>query len=257
MGGQAARGIPLRVSETLQPHTSAKLPLQAKLSDTPPRESKVEFCMDLNQILLLFTALFAMVNPIASIPVFSALTLGYNDLETRKIAIKACLFAGLALLFFAYTGDKLFEFFGLSLDSLRIVGGIIFFLIGFDMLKGRFHAPKRNAETAAVEAADENDIAIAPLGIPIVGGPGAIAVTMIAFEEASSLTDQIALTAAVVAILVLTAVIFITGERLLKLLGESGTQALLRLMGLIVMMLATEFFFTGLGPKIVAISQQL
>lgn len=211
--------------------------------------------MDFNQLLLLFTALFAMINPIASIPVFSALTHGYNPQETRSIAIKACIFAGVALLFFAYSGDKLFDFFGLSLDSLRIVGGIIFFLIGFDMLKGKFNTPKRTDDQTTEE--DGNDVAIAPLGVPIVGGPGAIAVTMIAFEEAQGFTDMAALTAVVIAILVLTAVVFITGERLIKVVGESGTQALLRLMGLIVMMLATEFFFTGLGPKIVAISQQL
>lgn len=213
--------------------------------------------MDFNQLLLLFTALFAMINPIASIPVFSALTHGYNAQETRSIAIKACVFAGVALLFFAYTGDKLFSFFGLSLDSLRIVGGIIFFLIGFDMLKGKFNAPRRSANSQDAIETDSNDVAIAPLGIPIIGGPGAIAVTMIAFEDAQGFTDMAALTLVVIGILVLTAMIFITGERLIKLVGESGTQALLRLMGLIVMMLATEFFFTGLGPKIVAISQQL
>lgn len=121
--------------------------------------------------LLCFTTLFTMINPVGVMPLYVSMTNGLTSNQSRKVALKATITAGIILLIFAFTGRFLFNFFSISVHSLRVVGGVIFFFMGYEMLNARLSHTKHDDETHIDYA---NDMAITPLGIPMICGPGAI-----------------------------------------------------------------------------------
>ena len=122
-------------------------------------------------ITLCFTSLFTLMDPLGVMPVFLQMTDGMDTKERRCIALKACTIAFIILVLFTLSGRFLFHFFGISTDGFRIVGGIIIFKIGYDMLQAHFTHVKLN-ETERKEYS--KDITITPLAIPMLCGPGAI-----------------------------------------------------------------------------------
>ena len=146
---------------------------------------------------------------------------------------------------FALTGHLIFKIFSISVESLRIVGGIIFFMMGYDMLQARLVRTKMD-ENEKVKYA--SDIAITPLAIPMICGPGSITNAIVLMEDASSNYQKVILIMMLALVLTLALFIFIGAGKIIKLLGETGNKILMRLMGLIVMVIAVEFFFSGLIP---------
>ncbi|MGE5175517.1 MAG: MarC family protein [Hyphomicrobiales bacterium] len=193
--------------------------------------------------LLSFVSLFTMVNPLGVVPVYVTMTGALTPAEARRVALKASLTATLVLLVFAVGGRMIFRFFHISIDSLRIVGGILFFLIGYEMLQARLSRTKHDAETTSEYI---EDIAITPLGIPMIAGPGAITSVILLMNESVSIPHRVALFAALGVVMALTYAILVGAKRVAAALGESGNKVLTRLMGLIVMVIAVEFFFAGL-----------
>ncbi len=195
--------------------------------------------------LLSFVSLFTMVNPLGAIPIFSSMTASLPHHQVRRTAVRATLTAFVILFLFALTGPFVFNFFHISLHSLRVVGGIIFFIMGYEMLQARLTRTMYDdeSETRFVE-----EIAITPLGIPMICGPGAITSVIILMNQSSSFVEKGILLTVILLVLVLTCLILISGKKILAALGDSGNKVLLRLMGLIVMMIAVEFFFAGLKP---------
>ena len=126
--------------------------------------------------LLSFTSIFTMINPLGVMPVFTSLTTGMETREAKQVALKAVLTALFTLVLFAVSGRFIFDFFQISVNSLRVVGGIIFFMAGFDMLQARLIRTKENSKP---DPDYGNDIAITPLGIPMICGPGAITASII------------------------------------------------------------------------------
>lgn len=195
--------------------------------------------------LLCITSYFTLINPLGIMPVFLTMTANLSDKEKARTARKAVIVAFSILLAFAITGQFLFKFFGISVDSFRIVGGVIFFMMGLEML---------NARLAQLKVKDEeikeyvNDISITPLAIPMLAGPGAITNSIILMEDATTISSKIILIS-IIAIVLLTAYIVLwAGSSISKFLGETGIKIMMRLMGLIVMVIAVEFFFSGLKP---------
>jgi multiple antibiotic resistance protein len=126
------------------------------------------------------------------------------------------------------------------------VGGIIFFIMGYEMLEARLTRTRADEESVTDYIAD---IAITPLGIPLIAGPGAITTVIVLMNEATgNIEKQMALLLAIVAVLVLTFIFLISARQVMHALGHSGNKVLLRIMGLIVMAIAVEFFFNGLRP---------
>lgn len=199
----------------------------------------------LTVFLLYFTSFFSIINPIGVMPVFMTMTAKLDRKARRRTAIKAVITAFITLMLFALGGQMMFRFFGISVNGFRIVGGIIFFVMGFDMLKARL---------SHIKVADEdvreyvNDISITPLGIPMLAGPGAITNAIVLMEDSHTLAMQGVLLASIVVTLILVLITFISGGPLIRLLGDTGNKILLKLMGLIVMVIAVEFFFAGLTP---------
>ncbi|MFE8070180.1 MarC family protein [Marinobacteraceae bacterium S3BR75-40.1] len=198
--------------------------------------------------LLCFTTLFAMINPFGIAPVFQPMTHDMTRQRARQVAGMASLTALGLLVFFAVAGSFIFEVFGVSVSSLKIVGGVIFFMLGQELLQAKLSKMKVDS-TQDVEALGK-DIAITPLAIPIVCGPGAIANVIIFMHDAQGIQQVSALFAAIVAVIAINYLGLIGASRMLGLLGDSGNKVMMRIMGLIVMVIAVEFFISGLKPVV-------
>ena len=195
--------------------------------------------------LLAFTSIFTMVNPLGIIPVYTSMTAQMSSKEARQVAIKAVLTAFITLAVFAFSGKFIFEFFQISVNSLRVVGGIIFFMAGFDMLQARLIRTKSDEETTKEFA---NDIAITPLAIPLICGPGAITASIVMMNDAVAIAEKVTLFGVIFLILGITLLVLLSARKVMSFLGDSGNKVLMRIMGLIVMVIAVEFLFSGLKP---------
>lgn len=210
-------------------------------------------CM-IESIVLQVTSLFTMINPLGVVPIFITLTAGFTPAESRKVALKACLVSFVTLAVFALTGKLIFDFFGISVPALKIVGGVLFFAMGYEMIRGRSVPKKLDSETPE-DFGDE--IAITPLAIPMITGPGAITMVLIMMQNADTWPSKAGILASILIVLGLTALILLGGRKIMGLLGPSGSKVMMRLMGLIVMLIAVEFFFAGITPYIGKIAATL
>ena len=195
--------------------------------------------------LLAFTSIFTMVNPFGITPIYTTMTSRLDPAEARKVAVKAVLTALVILTLFAFGGRFIFDFFNISVHGLRIVGGIIFIMTGYDMLQARVTRTKSSSETVQEYV---SDIAITPLAIPLIAGPGAITISIVLMSDAEQLPQKIVFFAMLIIVLGITLLFLLSGRKIIKFLGESGNKVLLRIMGLIVMVVAVEFIFKGLKP---------
>ena len=166
------------------------------------------------------------------------------------IIIKTLLLSVITIISFAFTGQLLFNFWGISVNSFRVVGGVILFIMGMDMLQARLGQVKiKDSEVKSYVT----DISITPLTIPMICGPGAITNSIVLMEDANTLPKQIILIISIVLIMFLTYLILYSSSKLIKLLGQTGINVMMRIMGLIVMVIAVEFFFNGLKPIVLDI----
>jgi len=202
--------------------------------------------------ILVFTAFFTIINPFGSMPIFMTMTASLSKKHRKKTAKKATFVAFFTILAFAFSGQVLFKFFGISVNSFRIVGGVIFFMMGWDMLQARLVTIKHTKEEEKIDAY-VNDISITPLAIPMICGPGAITNAIILMEDAKDITYKIILIAVIAFVLLITYLILIGSSKITDKLGDTGNKVMMRLMGLIVMVIAVEFFFSGLKPILISI----
>ncbi|MBX7094651.1 MAG: MarC family protein [Flavobacteriales bacterium] len=203
----------------------------------------MSFSADL--FLLVFTTFITIINPFSLIPVYMTMTASLDAANKRRTAIKASITAFLTMVIFAFAGKFIFDFFGISANGFRIVGGILFFIMGWDMLQARLIRTKMDSETVKEYI---TDISITPLGIPMICGPGAITNSIILMNDAQDAGAKITVIAAMFVVMLITLVSLFGAAGIQKFLGETGNKVLMRIMGLIVMVIAVEFFFAGLIP---------
>ncbi|MCS7019859.1 MAG: MarC family protein [Cytophagales bacterium] len=195
--------------------------------------------------LLCFTSFFTILNPIGVMPVFMTMTAELDSAAKTKTARKAAITSFVTMLTFAFTGKLLFQFFNISVDSFRVVGGIIFFSMGYEMLQARLSRMKVSEEDVRQYV---TDISITPLAIPMICGPGAITNSIVLMESAQSIEKKAVLIAMMALVNLIVFVILWGSSGISKALGDTGNKILMRLMGLIMMVIAVEFFFSGLRP---------
>lgn len=195
--------------------------------------------------LLAFTSYFSIVNPFSTMPVFMTMTSELTPKAQRATAKRAVIAAFITMLGFAISGQLLFAFFGISADAFRIVGGIIFFQMGSDMLQARLGRVKIKEDEVKSYV---TDISITPLAIPLICGPGAITNSIVMMQDADTVAKKAVLIGMMILILVITYAVLSASAMLSKMLGETGNKVMLRLMGLIMMVIAVEFFLSGLRP---------
>jgi len=200
--------------------------------------------------LLAFTSFFTLINPLGTMPIFMTMTADLDQKDRAKTAKKASIVSFITIIIFAFSGQLLFNFFGISVDSLRIVGGVIFFIMGMDMLQARLQKVKIKSSEIKTYV---DDISITPLAIPMICGPGALTNAIILMEDAGSLEKKIVLILAILLVMTVTFILLLYSSRIIKILGKTGNNVMMRLMGLIVMVIAVEFFFSGLKPILLEI----
>jgi len=195
--------------------------------------------------LLAFTSVFFIVNPLGAAPVFLALTDGWSHADRVRAARRATLVAAGVLTVFALTGNLVFRLFGVSLGAFRVAGGILLLRVAMDMLHGQPTATKSTPEDHQA-AADKDDIAVTPLGIPQLAGPGSIA-TVILLPGDPRVPWRIApVIGAIVLTLGIAYLLLRTAERVQRIIGQSGSRVLSKIMGLLIAAVAMEFVANGI-----------
>jgi len=199
--------------------------------------------------LSVFMGFFAIMNPIANTPIFLGLTADDSPEIRKKIARKALLLTFLLIVIFCVLGKLIFELFGITLPAFRITGGILVALIGYQMLHGessKMHQQGTGQEESAEAALS---IAVTPLAMPILAGPGTIATAM-NYASTGGMSEMI-ITVGVFAVLCLmTYVFFISGQRLVGYLGKNGLSIITRIMGLILAVIGVQMLLDGVAGAI-------
>jgi multiple antibiotic resistance protein len=193
--------------------------------------------------LVTFTSVLFIVDPVAAIPTYLVITQQETPAERRRTARRACLAMTLLLVVFAATGTMLFQAFGITLPAFRTAGGLILWFVAMDMLHGERRTQEGRDEV--YEGQIKEDVALTPLAIPMLAGPGAISTAIVVAGQAHGLAQ----TAVVYASIVLTGFISYLslrlGEPLLGRLGKTGIRVVTRIMGLILAAVAVQFVFSG------------
>ena len=202
--------------------------------------------------LLCFTSFFTLTNPLGTMPVFLTMTNGLSENERKHIVKRATIVSFLILISFTLFGQFVFKFFGISTNGFRIAAGFIILKIGYDMIQARYsNAKLKDNEIKAYV----NDISITPLSIPMLCGPGAIANGIILMSDATTFELKVTLLLTIAVVYVLSYIILRLSTRLVKFMGETGNNVMMRLMGLILMVIAVECFVGGIKPILVDIIQ--
>jgi multiple antibiotic resistance protein len=193
--------------------------------------------------LVTFTSVLFIVDPVAAIPTYLVITQQETPLERRRTARRACLAMTVLLVVFAATGTMLFQAFGITLPAFRTAGGLILWFVAMDMLHGERRTQEGRDEV--YEGQIKEDVALTPLAIPMLAGPGAISTAIVVAGQARGAVQ----TAVVYASIVLTGFISYLslrlGEPLLGRLGKTGIRVVTRVMGLILAAVAVQFVFSG------------
>ena len=198
----------------------------------------------LSHTLVMIGGYFAIMNPFANTAIFTAATAGMDDRSVKKTAFSAVVTALGIVLSFILLGRIIFDFFGITLPALRVAGGIMVFFIGFDMMHGRTSAAHAPASDNSPAEQGQN-IGISPLGIPILAGPGTIAVSM--SYSATGNVQEIAINALVFSIMcMVTYVFFLLGEKVEQKLGQEGLKVITQLMGLILSVIGIQIGLEGI-----------
>ena len=202
--------------------------------------------------LLCFTSFFTLTNPLGTMPVFLTMTNGLSNDERKHIIKRATIVSFITLIGFTLCGQFLFKFFGISTNGFRIAAGIIILKIGYDMLQARYSSAKLKEDEIKAYV---NDISITPLSIPMLCGPGAIANGIILMDDAHTWDLKVTLVVMIGVVYLLSYVALRLSTRLVKVIGETGNNVMMRLMGLILMVIAVECFVGGIKPILIDIIQ--
>ncbi len=198
------------------------------------------------QAITVFLGFFAIMNPIANTAVFAGLVGDKTKAEQVKVAAKALIVTFCVILCFSVLGKAIFHMFGITLSALRITGGILVFWVGYHMLNGQ------GSKLHSAESHDDSDVAISPLAVPLLAGPGTIATAM--NYSSSGEVIGILITVAVFGLLCLiTFFCFIFSANILNVIGKAGLSIVTRLMGLILAVIGTQMLIVGVTSVISSI----
>lgn len=201
--------------------------------------------------LTVFMGFFAIMNPIANTPVFLGLTARDDTEIRRKVAAKALILSFVIILVFSAAGKVIFDLFDITLPAFRIMGGILVALVGYQMLHGGEHSsvqhPSEEDKQTCLEA--ELEIAISPLAIPILAGPGTIATAM-NFATAGGIPEFLITIGAFGILCLVSYAFFVSGERIVNYVGDNGIKVVTRLMGLILAVIGVQMLIDGIGGAV-------
>lgn len=198
-----------------------------------------------SEYLKFFAALLAIVNPMGAIPIYINLTASQNRRQRRRTSNVAALATAAILITVLFTGELLLKFFGISIASFRVGGGILILLMAISMLHAKLSDVKQTEEEAE-DLEDKENIAVVPMATPLLAGPGAISTVILYAQRKSSLQHQLLLLGLIIALALLSWLILRTAPAISKLLGKTGINVVTRLMGLVMAAVGVEFIANGL-----------
>jgi multiple antibiotic resistance protein len=200
--------------------------------------------MDL--FIYLFAALFSVLNPIGTVPIFVGLTQHDSQKERSRISLWTAINVFIILIVSFFIGQYVLTFFGISIDALRIAGGIVIVNSGFSLLSGKFNKKRGINKKIENEAQQRNDVALTPLAIPMLAGPGSISLLIAFYQEHHQMEEIIISSLAILAIAVAIFVILKSAHYLARILGASGIVAISRIVGFIVISIGIQYIVSSI-----------
>ncbi|HEY1195700.1 MarC family NAAT transporter [Flavobacterium sp.] len=196
--------------------------------------------------IYLFAALFSVLNPIGTVPIFVGLTQHDSQKERSRISLWTAINVFIILLVSYFIGQYVLTFFGISIDALRIAGGIVIVNSGFSLLSGKFNKKRGINKKIENEAQHRNDIALTPLAIPMLAGPGSMSLLIAFYQEHHELNEIIISSLAILAIAIAIFLILKSAHYLARILGASGIVAISRIVGFIVISIGIQYIVSAI-----------
>ena len=200
--------------------------------------------MDL--FIYLFFALFSVLNPIGTVPIFVGLTQHDTKKERSRISLWTAINVFIILIVSFFIGEYVLLFFGISIDALRIAGGIIIVNSGFALLSGKLTKKRGINKKEETDAQKRNDIALTPLAIPMLAGPGSISLLIAFYQEHNTTMEMIISSFAILAISTVIFIVLRSAHYLAKILGASGIVAISRIVGFIVIAIGIQYIVSAI-----------
>ena len=193
-----------------------------------------------------FVTLFVVIDPPGCAPIYASLTNGASQAQRRAMAIRAVGIAAAILLIFALWGKQLLGVLGIQLDSFRIAGGIMLFIIAMDMVFEKRTQRREDRAQKIVDTPEVEDVSVFPMAMPMIAGPGSIATVMLLMSRASGLAERGVVVGAVVLTLALMLGALLAAGPIMALLGAKIDAVITRLLGVLLAALAAQFVIDGL-----------
>ncbi len=203
-----------------------------------------EFKATLEFSLMALSSVFFIVDPFATIPSFIAMTAGDTEAKRSRMARQAAWTCFLVLSLFAIAGSAIFALFGITPPAFKIAGGLLLFMVALDMLQAKRSGTQEVSEERAA-GLEKEEVGVAPIGIPMLAGPGAISTVMVLMGQSRNWWNVIPVFVAITVTALASFYILASANRVRGLLGEIGIRILVRLMGLVLVAIAVQFFVNG------------
>ncbi len=193
-----------------------------------------------------FVTLFVVIDPPGCAPIYASLTNGANASQRRSMAIRATLIAGAILIFFALLGEALLAFLHIDLDSFRIAGGIMLFIIAVDMVFEKRTERREQRAEKIIGTPEVEDVSVFPMAMPMIAGPGSIASVMLLVSQNQGIERASVIFGALLAVLLLTMAALLAAGPLMRVMGQKAEAVITRLLGVLLAALAAQFVIDGL-----------
>lgn len=194
-----------------------------------------------------FVVLFIVLDPVGVAWLFAALTVNDTPAQKRKMVFRGVLLAALIMYVFFFAGDLLLSWMGISLPAFRIAGGILLFLLSLEMVFARQSGLRSTTRGEQDEAERKPDISVFPLAFPLLAGPGALTTIILMTGQVQTVKDQLTYSVVIFSACLVTLVILLLSQKITNLLGQTGSNVISRLLGLLLSALAVQFVLDGIG----------
>lgn len=191
--------------------------------------------------IYIFAALFSVINPLGAIPIFVGLTQDDSLAERSRISFWTAVNVFIILIISFFIGQYVLAFFGISIDALRIAGGFIIVNSGFSLLTGKFKKTRGVNKKVENDAQKRNDIALTPLAIPMLAGPGSISLLIALYQDYTAIEQKIIACLAMAAVALVIFLMLRSAHYLSRILGASGIVAISRIIGFIVIAIGVQY----------------
>lgn len=191
--------------------------------------------------IYVFAALFSVINPLGAVPIFVGLTSDDTKAERSRISLWTSINVFIILIISFFIGEYVLKFFGISIDALRIAGGMIIASSGFSLLTGKFSKRRGVNKKVESDAQQRNDIALTPLSIPMLAGPGSISLLIAFYQDYAEFSEKAITCGAILAVCVVIFAVLKSAHYLSRILGASGIVAISRIIGFIVIAIGVQY----------------